>query len=371
MPKPKLLHITEEARGGGPLKIIVMIAEALHPVFDVEVVYGKEDAEEFANILNVQGIKADGISLHRLTKDPWHLIKYCLLFPFEVIRLFFLIRRKDPDLIHIHNAYQIKGLLAGKMAGKSIIWHLHDTQSPRMVERLFSYFSSWVDGFIYSSYRTQSYYHSLRIPTKTQRQSVIQSPIDVERFAPGKTRKQNDVCQFVSVAYINPNKGFHNLIKGAIELQKKTKKTFAIEIAGPVLENQSRYFKSLQQQLEPNLPIHFSGKIEEVPELLNRKDCYICCSDFEASPIAVWEALSMGKYVICTDVGDVSMIIDEPDIGQVIPTGDPMAIMEAMLFFLSYEDDVEKRLKRRAKVIEHFESINILSQYRKAYEELI
>ena len=39
-------------------------------------------------------------------------------------------------------------------------------------------------------------------------------------------------------------------------------------------------------------------------------DLYICTSKFEASPVAVWEAMSVGLPVISTDVGDLKRAND-------------------------------------------------------------
>ena len=40
-------------------------------------------------------------------------------------------------------------------------------------------------------------------------------------------------------------------------------------------------------------------------------DIYICTSNNEASPLSVWEAMSMEKAIISTDVGDVGKFIDD------------------------------------------------------------
>ena len=102
---------------------------------------------------------------------------------------------------------------------------------------------------------------------------------------------------------------------------------------GPVLDSQKEYMKTLNKMIE-NFSlsnVHFLGFRKEIPELLRDSNIYICSSNFESSPIAVWEAMVAGKFIITTNVGDTEFIIQNNDVGRVIPIQDTIAMKNAIL----------------------------------------
>ena len=56
--------------------------------------------------------------------------------------------------------------------------------------------------------------------------------------------------------------------------------------------------------------------------ILKRFDFYVCSSNAESSPISVWEAMSMQKAIISTDVGDVPLYIKDGHNGFVVGVGE-------------------------------------------------
>ena len=43
-----------------------------------------------------------------------------------------------------------------------------------------------------------------------------------------------------------------------------------------------------------------------IRSLLNQSDIYVCSSNYESSPVSIWEAMSMELPIVSTDVGDLS-----------------------------------------------------------------
>ena len=80
---------------------------------------------------------------------------------------------------------------------------------------------------------------------------------------------------------------------------------------GPVLLNQKRYYKNLLETCnELNLNnFEFIGKRNDIRSILNRFDIFVMTSKFEAGPMTLFEAMSMSKPIISTDVGDVKNFI--------------------------------------------------------------
>jgi len=53
------------------------------------------------------------------------------------------------DIVHCNGAWQVKGIIAGKLAGAKVVWHLNDTRMPFFIKVVFSFLAvSSCDAFI-------------------------------------------------------------------------------------------------------------------------------------------------------------------------------------------------------------------------------
>ena len=127
----KVANVTEEGRYGGPQRWISALSGRLKDFgFDLIVIFSSLNSDRFYEELNLQGISTKQIPLHRLTKDKRHLIKFVLLFIPETISLYKLFKKEGVDIVHCNNSWQFKGVIAGRLAGKKVVWHLHETFTP-------------------------------------------------------------------------------------------------------------------------------------------------------------------------------------------------------------------------------------------------
>jgi len=100
--------------------------------------------------------------------------------------------------------------------------------------------------------------------------------------------------------------------------------------------------------------IEFVGGREDVRPLLKRFDVYVCSSNSESSPIAVWEAMAMELPIVSTDVGDVSVYVLDHKNGFVVPVHDAKLMANRVRHLAR-----DKRLRTsmgcaaRATVVEH------------------
>ncbi len=343
MPLIKILNITEEARGGGPLNIIMTVAKKLNSeTFKTLVLFPKNESSDFESKLIQNNVQHSKIRLHRLTKDPWHLVKYSLYFIIEVLRIKRFIKTEEIDLVHINNAYQIKGVIAAKMARVPMVWHLHDTKSPALVEVLFRWLAPFADGFIYASNRTKMYYENIYPDLRKKENTTIQSSIDTSVFYPNSSSVLSEYSgkKIISVGYLNENKGFHHLIHALSKIKEEYKDPVHLFIVGPAFKNQQAYLEVLKNKTkELNLSnVHFLGMRKDISNLLNAADIYVCASDFEASPISVWEAVACGLPIISTDVGDVKHLLQPLNLASIIDGEKTNAMAKLLISALKREN---------------------------------
>ena len=322
-----------EGRFGGPQAKIAAVAEKVKQYgIETIVVFPKKNATLFYKKLNEKNVKTRQLSLHRLTKQKIHLMKFITFFVPELFFLYRLFKKERVDIVYCNGSWQIKGIIAGKLAGAKVVWHLNDTRAPFFINIIFKFLAiNCCDAFIAAGQRARAYY--LSDEDFTQKQIMeIQSPVDTSVFDPSKVKADCKLANYgglkiVTVGNINPLKGIEYYIEMASILSKKYEK-LNFFVVGSHLASQRKYSKNISRIIE-NLALknfHFYGPTEDVPSVLKAADIYVCSSIAEASPIAVWEAMSMAKAIVSSDVGDVARFIKNGESGFIVPTKDAVAL---------------------------------------------
>ena len=112
-------------------------------------------------------------------------------------------------------------------------------------------------------------------------------------------------------------------LKVAKELSNYRKNIICL-IVGSVFETQKKYYECLRNIIKSNKikNIYFLDSYDDVRPILKILDIYVCSSQNESSPISVWEAMSMEKAIVSTDVGDVRKFIKNGVNGYVVKVKD-------------------------------------------------
>lgn len=375
----RVANIIEEGRLGGPQVRIAEVAKKLKSTgVETTVIYPFIGSKRFKKRLDNYQIKSIQLPLNRLTRDHKAFMKYIFYFCHELILLFLLFKREKFDLIHVSGgAWQFKGVIAGKLAGRKVIWHLNDTKMPFLLRGFSKFLSIWfADGLIVAGKRVRNYYvESLGINGKPVYE--IHAPVDTSYFNPeigGNEKKvlNSTGINIVSVGNINPTKGYENLIKVAAQLKNIKKCSFYV--IGPHLDTQKKYSEKLFK-LKNGLGVEnffFYGACDKVRSILIETDIYVCTSESEASPLSVWEAMSMGKPVVSTDVGDVPYILKQGESGFITPCGAVSQLAEKIEILIKNLELRHKFGKRgRQAVIMYLDLCKISELHKVAYLKTI
>jgi glycosyltransferase involved in cell wall biosynthesis len=82
---------------------------------------------------------------------------------------------------------------------------------------------------------------------------------------------------------------------------------------------------------------HFLGHRADIAGLLAEARLLVHASDGEGTPNVVMEALASGRPVVATDVGDVSLIVQDGKTGFVVPCEDSNALLTQVSRLLTDE----------------------------------
>lgn len=352
----RVANLIEEGRWGGPQKRITLVSSALK-AHDIEtvVLLPQQDSDFFQQELSKAEVPWKALPLHRLGSGWKTLAIYAVTFLGDVFSIWRELRYGHYDVIHVSGgAWQFKGVLAGRLAGAPVIWHLNDTQMPRLLVFLFTIVRRLATSFFVAANRVRRYYLN-GSPWANKPIHLMPAPVSTDNYAPDVAVNDEQITnlpapRIVTVANINPIKGLDILIEAA-SLLKNRLENFSITIVGAQFSSQSVYYEHLKTMINTadiKNEIHFVGPNKNIPGVLKSADIYVCASLAEASPMAVWEAMSMGCAIVSTDVGDVSEYIKSGENGMIVPVGDAQAITDAIVL-LAANPELRKIFGQRAR----------------------
>ena len=332
-----ICSIDEEGRYGGPQRRTVEVAKEIKKFgIRTTVFYSLYDSEKFKKELNNSNIKCKGIDIIRLSLEPRIFFRYLVTFFRDIIRLYSIIKNGNYDLVQINGTPQYKGVIASKLAGIPIVWIIEDTQMPFIIRNatriLARYFAS---GIIVTGKSVYDYYIKKSI-IKNKKNIEIHAPVDTKVFnprlvEPNKSMINRKKIKIVTVSGVSPVKGLDFFIRMASQLVNYNKHLI-FYVAGAELSSQKKYSKMINSLiLSSNLNAEnykYYGMIDNVQSFLAGGDIFVCTSLTEAGPMTVWEAMSMGKAIVTTDVGSVRQYIKDGISGFIVPVGDTKALIK-------------------------------------------
>lgn len=336
--------MTMEGRYGGPQARIGSIAGKLKRYgIETIVVIPINDSEFFYRKLLENDTPVRRMKLHRLTKRGADLFKFLVLFVWELYSLYRMFKREEVNIVHCNGSWQIKGVIAGKLAGTKVVWHLNDTEMPGFVRLIFRFVAlNSCDYFVSAGKRVKTYYLSdPRFGKK--RIAEVQAPVETSVFNPQIVKADQRISHFdglkiVTVGNLNPRKGIEYFIVMASILNKQYD-NLNFFVVGPHFATQSKYIKAIFD-LVKSLKVEnvdFYGTSDDVPSIMKAADVYVCSSISEASPTSVWEAMSMARAIVATDVGDVGQFIKNGHNGFIVPLRDAVVLAEKVGILIENE----------------------------------
>ena len=144
----------------------------------------------------------------------------------------------------------------------------------------------------------------------------------------------------VSVGRLHPQKAVDVLIGAAARWSQRGVPPLVVVAGdGPL------HAELAQSIAQTGAPVRLLGRRTDVADLLAAADVVALASRWEARPLAVQEAMSLGRAVVATDVGGVAALVG--DGAMLVPSGDVGALSTAVARLL--DDPAERAdLERKA-----------------------
>lgn len=155
-----------------------------------------------------------------------------------------------------------------------------------------------------------------------------------EEWIPSKLpQNKNDCVKFLFIGRYERRKGIKELFVVCKKLSSE-KKSFILNFIGELpVEHQNAF---------PEL--NYIGEITKKDDLIlkiDQSDVLICPSWSEGMPTVILEAMSRGLFIIASDVGATSELVDDT-VGVLIPAGSKSLLYDSMLNSINNADQLIK-----------------------------
>jgi glycosyltransferase involved in cell wall biosynthesis len=207
---------------------------------------------------------------------------------------------------------------------------------------------------------------------------VVSNGIDTAEFSPDLKRRQGMRATlgagasfvWLAAARIAPAKDYPNLLRAFASVRRACPEA-QLWIAGEASKDGRRRVDSSALCKEPQSGVRWLGLRRDIPALLDAADAFVLASAWEGMPLAVGEAMAMGKPVVATDVGGVRDLLG--DAGRLVPPRNAEALTGAMISLMRATDQDRQTLSSlaRTRIEQEFSMEAKADEWERLYRTLL
>lgn len=327
-----------------------------------------------------QRLTHDAVSLYALHKREGKDVG-------AYVRLWRLLRRLGPDIVHTRNLAALEGQLPAALAGvRGRVhgehgWDIHDLDGSNPKYRwLRRRYRMLVQRYIPLSRQLEAYLRS-EIQVDDAKIAQIYNGVDTDRFYPAAGREPlppagfapSDAVVIATVGRMQAVKDPLNLVRAFLLLLRREanarERLRLVMIGDGPLRHEAQALLAAEGAAERAwLP----GSRDDIPALLRGVDLFVLPSRAEGISNTLLEAMASALPVVATRVGGNGELIAEGGSGTLVPPDDPTALAEAMAAYL-YDPSLRRRhgLAGRARVERMFSIDAMVARYVEVYESLL
>lgn len=303
-------------------------------------------------------------------------------------RLFKLLRRLKPALVHTRNLSALEGQVAAFCAGVPARVHSehgYDVSDPdgsrRGYQRLRRGLSLFAQRIIPLS-RDLERYLAERVGIPARKLTQLYNGVDDQRFRPGGPRADRAALlpALAPDAFVLGTVGRMQAIKDPANLVRAFAALHGLRPGfrgrlGLVLVGEGPERGECERLVtEAGLAdaVCFAGERRDIPELMAALDLFVLPSRAEGISNTILEAMAAGRPVVATAVGGNGELVAEGRTGALVPPQDPEALALALARYLDEPELAERQGRAgRARIEECFSLSAMVRGYDDVYQALL
>lgn len=341
-------------RHGGAEKVLVTFLKNLpEDKYEIDLLlnlYSGKYLPEVPSWINVLYLnKGEMITTNRLQDLPvkaFRVIYQKVLKMFPQILYQFILKGKkyDIEFAAIHGMRD-EILNSPLKSSKKLIWIHNDLKKTEFHHYTDDEFRKFF-GFDKIMVISQKIQQDFEILTRTEEEKNkivrIYNPLDTEEILRkseiGNLKSEDNIPVFISVGTIFPQKGFDRLLRVHKRLLDEGL-NHKILILGDGYDFEN--IKKLQEELGVTETSTLSGFTDNPYPYFQKADFYILSSRYEGFPTVLFEAITLKKKIIATDVSGVREMLEGGKLGLIVDNSED-GIYEGMKKALKNPENFEK-----------------------------
>jgi sugar transferase (PEP-CTERM/EpsH1 system associated) len=368
--RPLIAHVVFRFDYGGLENGVVNVVNGLPERLFRHTIIALTETSDFR-----RRIRRDDVEVHALNKQPGK-------DPAAYLRLFQLIRRLRPAILHTRNVGTLEGALVGRVAGTACRihgehgWDTHDPDGTNRKYRLLRRaMNPAISAFVTVSEELQRWLVE-RIGIAPAKITRICNGVDVERF-----RMRSDEARGLlpperfpagttivgSVTRFSEIKDPLNLVRAFIEARREAAgKSLRLLMVGdgPLRAPAEQELAQAGLSDAAWLP----GSRDDVPALMRAMDVFVLGSRREGISNTVLEAMASGLPVIASAVGGNLELVRHGQTVVLVPPGEPAAIAAALIDYVAQPAlRLEHGCRARARAEQEYSLRRMLADYERLY----
>lgn len=368
-PVPHIVHLVYAFDTGGMENGMVNLFNHLPPERFRHTVIALTDFSRFR-----ERITGQHVDFHALHKNPGHDLAV-------FVRLYRLLRKLKPDLLHTRNLAALEGMFVGVLAGIPVrihgehgrdVFDLHGKNWKYNLLRRSA--RPFVSQYIAVSRDLGSWLTGhLGIPAR--RVTQIYNGVDTQRFHPCSVESQDvlpagfkaqDSMIFGSVGRMAAVKDYPTLIRAFAQVVGQVPQSRLV-LAGGGAEHS--VCKQVAASLGVADKIWMPGERQDIPELMRAMDVFVLPSLNEGISNTILEAMSSGLPVVATRTGGNVELIEEGVTGTLTPVGEAESMAQVLLNYARQPDLAKQQGLAARQLVEQRFSLGAMAEaYADAYE---
>ncbi len=358
MSKIQIVHIVFNFSTGGLENGLVNIINHLSKdKFQHSIICLKNfDQQFFERITNTE------TKIYALNKPSGKSVGY-------FFKLFKILRKINPDIVHTRNLTSLECQLVAFLAGiKHRIhgehgWDSPQAQSHNKSQNIRKFFSCFVKQYVALSNEGGQYLQN-HINIKKEKINHICNGVDVGKFQPNKNEFDRDILEVLTVGRLATVKNQILLLKG-LAIVLKQNKNINVKIVGEGACRQELEEYIFTHQLQDNCQL--LGERSDIPSLMQKAGVFVLPSLAEGISNTILEAMATGLPVVATKVGGNPELVFQGENGKLFNSNSPKELAQILLEYISNRNLLKTQgLSSREMAVNQF-SINTMTE---KYQEL-
>ena len=291
-------------------------------------------------------------------------------------RLFKLLKKLNPDVVHTYNFGTIEYQAVAWLAGVPVRVHAeHGRESsykkidnPQKYERFRKLMIPFLNYFVVVSKDLQSWGQT-RLGLTDKKLKLIFNGISLSEFSCNENIEQSKDFTFASVGRLVDVKN-HELLINAFHRSMEIDST--LSQAKLVIVGDGPNMSALKQQindLKLGSNVTLTGHCGDIPSILNRSNVFVLSSRYEAMPMTALEAMACRLPVIGPRVGGVEFILNNKVNGLLVEPNEVEKMASALVYAFQHKDElITMGINGRAMVESDFSVDAMCKNYIELYQ---